>query len=205
MKVIPEEVTVKRRDTIKIAKKSRGSNEVFAEAEVAKLVELAKDMDAKAKKGLIREANAVSADIFEAMKTKNFSANQKASQCAVYSKIVAFYNAKSCFDEAITFTTKLMDFTDDNTPTILKIEVCINSATALANKNDFVKAKMLINTALTMAREDFGEKSATYADALVAYAGYLEKTDQPEKSNEALSSALKIIETKKGAESVEVA
>jgi len=135
------------------------------------------------------------------MKTKNFKANQKASQCAVYSKIVAFYNAKGCYNEAVTFTTKLMDFTDDNTPTILKIEVCINSATALANKNNFVKAKMLINTALTMAREDFGEKSMTYANALVASAGFL----HPKKRNEALASALKIIETKKGAESVEVA
>merc|ERR1719209_2288242 len=56
MKVIPEdEVTVKRRETIRLAKKPGGdSNEVFAEAEVAKLVEMAIDMETKGKKGLIR-------------------------------------------------------------------------------------------------------------------------------------------------------
>ena len=179
MKVIPEdEVSLKRRDTIKAAKKPEESKEVFADAEVTRLVEMAKDMESKAKNGLIKEAGAVFTDIFEAMKTKNFSASQKASQCAIYSKIVKFHNAKSCYDEALTFTSKLMDFTDDNTPTILKIEVCINSAASFCNKNDFAKAKMMISTALSMAREDFGEKSVTYANSLVAYADYLGSTDQ---------------------------
>ena len=122
MSVIPEdEMTVKRRETIRVTKKLGDSMEVFAEAEVANIVEMSKDMESKTKNGLIREASAVLTDIFEAMKTKNISANQKASQCAVYSKIVKFHNEKSCYDEAISFTSKLMDFTDDNAPTNLKM------------------------------------------------------------------------------------
>ena len=106
MKVIPEDkVTVKRRETIRVTKKPGGdSNEVFGDAEVAKLVELAKDMEAKAKNGLIREANVLFTDIYELMKRKRFSTNQKASQCNLYTKFVALHNMKSCYDDASLFT-----------------------------------------------------------------------------------------------------
>lgn len=93
IKVIPEdEVTVKRRETIRLAKKSEDSKDMFADTEVAKLEEMAKDMEVKAKNGLIREANVLFTDIYELMKRKRFSTNQKASQCNLYTKFVSLHS-----------------------------------------------------------------------------------------------------------------
>ena len=203
MRVIPEdEAAMKRKPTNreKIGKPGE-IKEVFSPADVVTLHEMAKDLDLKASTGQIKEASAVFNDIFEMMKTKNFSESQKPSQCAVYSKIVRFHNAKSCFDEAITYTAKLMDFTDENTPTVLKIEVCTNSAIAFANKGHLRQAKALAGTAVALAREDFGENSMTYANALIVFAKFL----PPEKNFEALTSAQKVIESKEGTESVAAA
>ena len=193
MKVIPEDkVTVKRRETIRVTKKPEGgdSNEVFGDAEVAKLVELAKDMEAKAKNGLIREANVLFTDIYELMKRKKFSTSQKTSQCNIYTKIVAFHNEKFCYDDAILFNSKVMELVDVNTPTVLKIEVCRTSGVAFYRKNDFEKAWMLFDSALAMAKEHYGESSTVYAEALVA-------------CGRSLEAALKIVEGNEGKKSVQ--
>ena len=51
--VIPEdEVTVKRRETIRIAKRPGDSNKVFRDTEVTQLLTIAQEMEATAKNGL---------------------------------------------------------------------------------------------------------------------------------------------------------
>ena len=61
----------------------RQETESHKEAEMAKVVEMQRNMVPR--QGMaFREASAVLADIFEAMKTKDFSSNQKASQWNVH-------------------------------------------------------------------------------------------------------------------------
>ena len=159
---------------------------------------MAKQMEEKAKNGLIREANVLFTDIYELMKRKRFSSNQKASQCNLYTKFVALHNMKCCYDDASLFTAKMIEFADANTPTILKVEVCINGAVACANKSQFRKASLLAEYGLAMAKEHFGDNSTVYAEALVALSEYLGKTDQHQKSNNSLETALKIVESREG-------
>merc|ERR1712203_1098708 len=126
-------------------------------------------MEAKAENGLIREANVMFTDIYELMKRKGFSTNQKASQCNLYTKFVALHNMKSRYDDASLFTAKMFEFADANTPTINKIEVCRNGAVAFANKSQFRKASLLAECGLAMAKNNFGDNSMVYADALEAF------------------------------------
>ena len=194
---------MKRGKTIQFSK-SPDSKEEFEDEEVAKLVEKAKEMEAKAKNGHIKEAKSMFAEIFEEMKAKRFSAIQTKLQCCdLYSKIVKLHNESCSFDEALVYTFKTLDYLNQYTATTkLQIEVCANAATAFLKKNEMGKAKVLIEKAVAMAEEDFGPKSSTYADALVAYSGYLDKTEQRQKSNEILQTALEIVERKEGKESV---
>ena len=71
---------MKRGKSIKVAK-SPDSKDEFEDEEVAKLVEKAKEREAKAKNGHIKEAKSMFAEIFEEMKAKRFSAIQTKLQC----------------------------------------------------------------------------------------------------------------------------
>ena len=72
MRVIPEdEETVKRRETVRVSKKPEDSKDIFADTEVTKLTEMAQDMEAKARNGLMREANVLYTNIYQQMKRKS--------------------------------------------------------------------------------------------------------------------------------------
>ena len=159
-------------------------------------------MEAKAKNGHIKEANSLFSEIFEEMKMKRFTTKQETMQCDLYSKIVKIHNEKHSYDEAVLWTLKTFDFLDAFTTTKLQIEVCANAAVAFVRKNEFTKGGILAERAIDLAKKDFGSKSSMYADALVAYSEYLGKTDQHQKSNENLQTALKIVERQEGKESV---
>ena len=193
MRVIPEdEETVKRRETVRVSKKPEDLRDIFADEEVAKLTEMAKDMELKAEQGLIREANVLFTDIYELMKRKRFSTNQKSLQCKLHTKFVAFHTMKHCYDDASLFASKMFEFADTSTPTHLKIEVCRNGAVALRNEKDLIKSSTLGASAVAIAKEHFGDKSTVYAEALIAFSN----------SNNSLETALKIVESKDGRKSV---
>ena len=175
----------------------------FEDEEVAKLIEKAKEMEAKAKNGHIREASSTFTEIFEEMKTKKFTASQRTLQCDLYSKIVKFHNEKHFYNEALVWTFKIFDvFNPDTSSTRLKIDVCVNSAIAFLRKNEMGKAKALIEKAVALAEKEFGPKSSMYADTLLAYSEYLDKTDQHQKNSNILETALEIVEREEGKESV---
>jgi len=160
-------------------------------------------MEAKAKNGLMREADKMLSEIFEEMKTKKFTASQRTLQCDLYSKIVKIHNETHSYNEALDYTIKTFDvFNPDISSTKLKIEVCVNSAIAFLRKNHMGKAKVLIEKAVTLAEKDFGPQSSIYAVTLLAYSEYLDKTDQHQKSNNILERALEIVEREEGNESV---
>jgi len=125
----------------------------FEDEEVTKLIEKVNEMEAKAKNGILREADTMLAEIFEEMKTKKFPASQKISQCNLFSKIVKIHNERHSYNEALEYTIKIFDvFNPDTSSTKLKIEVCVNSAIALIRKNQMAKAKVLIEMAVALGK-----------------------------------------------------
>ena len=94
--------------TIQVA--SPDSKEEFEEAEVASLLDKVKEMEAKAENGHIKEAKSMFVEIFEEMKTKEFTAKQELMECDLYSRIVKVHNEKHSYDEALVFTLKTFDF-----------------------------------------------------------------------------------------------
>ena len=188
MKVIPEdEEVMKRQETVRPRKPDERKEE-FDDAEVANLVEKAKEMEAKAENGLILEVNTLFSHIFEMLKFKNFKSNQKAKQCEIYCKIVKIHNIKSCYDEAMVYTKKMFECLDADSPTILKIEALSQGAVAFNMKNEFGKGDKLEEKALSMCIQNCGEDSKEYANVLVTCGG----------SNKALEKALTIVTKEEG-------
>ena len=126
------------------------SREDFEDEELAKLEEKAENMEAKAKNGQIREACSLFNEIFEEIEKKVFTSSQKTTQCNLYNKFVKIHNEKHSYDEAGIYTLKALDFLDRYTPIKLKIELFINSAIAFFNKNEYAKAKVLLETAIAL-------------------------------------------------------
>ena len=182
--------------------KSLKSKEDFEDGEVGGLLDKAIEMELLAKKGHLKKANSLFNEIFEDMKKKNFTSNQKTMQCDIYNKILKLHNEKHGYDEAVLWTMKTLAFLDVYTTTKLKIEICANATVAFVRKNEFKKAKILAETAVSMAEKEFGPNSSMHAEALLAFSKYLFATDQRPKSNDILTTALKIVESREGKESV---
>ena len=128
-----EEEVIKRKETVR--PKKPDVKEEFDDLEVNNLVEKAKEMEEKAKNGRILEVNTLFSHIFQMLKFKNFKASQKAKQCEIYTKITKIHNIKSCYDEAMVYTKKMLECLDAETLISLKIEAFSQAGVAFLCKN----------------------------------------------------------------------
>ena len=177
----------------------------FNEAELTILEEWATLMEMNANIGFLDEASTSFGLVFEKIKQKKFSPNQRVMKLKILTKIVSLHNIKHSYDEAHTWAIKALECLDANDPPSLVIETLNQSAEAFTSKSLFQKAKPLIEKSVALSTETYGKESRAYARSLITYAGYLSDSDECQKANAMYEIALKIVSKEEGERSVAAA
>ena len=89
---------MKRQETIKRSKAEQ--REEFSDAEVDSLKKSASRMQVNAEFGFMEEANSLFRLMFEKMKARKFSPNQRQAKVEILTKIINLHNVKALFDDA---------------------------------------------------------------------------------------------------------
>ena len=155
--------------------------------------------------GYLVEANKSYSLVFEMIKVKMFGDNQRTTKLKILNKRVSLNNTKFSYDKAYIWAIKALECLDATDSPILVIETLNQSAKAFTEKSLFEKAKPLAEKSFTLSNETFGKESMMCANSLVVYANYLSKTDQRDKANDLLETALKIVAAEEGERSVAAA
>ena len=162
---------MKRQETIKRSKAEQ--REEFSDAEVDSLKKSASRMQVNAEFGLLEEATSLFSLMFEKMKAKKFSHDQRQAKVEILNKIINLHNVKCLVDDAFSWSNKALESLESNDPASLVIQTLTNSAKAFTAKSLFDKARVMIEKAVALSAETYGKESRTYAKSLVTYADYL--------------------------------
>ena len=115
------------------------------------------------------------------------------TQAAYFTEFSAYCYVRSKYDESYAFAMQAVtQLHDGRTPPKTMIDVLRQASKACVVKRLFAKAELLIQAAVSMAREVFGTSHPKYADCLVDYGFYLLNVDSIRKSLQAYRSALEV-------------
>ena len=106
--------------------------------------------------------------MFEKMKAKKFSPDQRQAKLEILNKIISLHNVKWLVDDAFSWSNKALESLESNDPVSLVIDTLTNSARAFTAKSLFEKARVMIEKAVALSAEIYGKDSRTYAESLVS-------------------------------------
>ena len=78
-------------------------------------------------------------------------------------------------------------------PPDVVVDILQNASNICKEKNEFSKAKLLINESLRVTRECYGENHPKYAQCLIDYGRYLQKVDMDSAGLEAIKTGVEIL------------
>ena len=117
----------------------------------------------------------------------------KATQAAYFTEFSAYCYVRSKYDESYAFAMQAVSQLQcGKAPPKTMIDALRQASKACVVKRLFAKAELLIQAAVSMAREVFGISHPKYADCLVDYGFYLLNVDSIRKSLQAYRNALEV-------------
>lgn len=122
-----------------------------------------------------------------------------------YSEFSSYCFVRSQYQDAFEWSLKAVKLLHNDLPPKVIVDTLRQASKASVVRRQFAKAEILIQEAVLLAREIYGECHPKYADCLVDYGFYLLNVDGVAKSVQAYETALKVREKCFGPNNLHVA
>ena len=131
-------------------------------------------------------------DVFTSLRDKKLNILVDVNVAAIYSEFSSYAFVKSKYNEAFEWSVKAVKSLSNDLPARVIIDVLRQAGKASVVRRQFSMAEILIQEAVLLAREVFGENHPKLADCLVDYGFYLLNVDAVAKSVQAYEKALAV-------------